>query len=105
MNYKVDDLVNIRVWEGKKLAKISDVMVSGWGTDYRVKFFEDGSEIVASGYLIEKIDLLELIKATCPTCGSSWKETVETHSIKKDCVKCGNNYEKALKEATIKLKN
>lgn len=95
--FESGDIVYVRGYEGNRFAKIVDVTISTWGTDYKVRF-NDGSEIVANGYLIEKINYLEFIDGKCPGCGESWKETSGFMEIYKDCTGCRLKQEEVRKE-------
>lgn len=100
---EVNDIVFVKGAEGKTFGKITEVMVAGWGNDYRVFFPEDGSSIVANGYLLEKINYLEFIAGHCPSCGNKWKETTGFMTVYKDCLKCNLKEEDVRKDHYRKI--
>lgn len=100
---EIGEIVYVRGYDENKFGKIVDIMVSGWGSDYRVRFAEDGSEIVVNGYLIEKINYLDFIDGKCPGCGNKWVETVGFMSIYKDCPKCKLKQEDVRREWARKI--
>ena len=88
MELKVGDFVQVEINGLHKMAKVLGISENSLHPIYSIEMVEDGSETLAGGGVLEKINIFSLMKTNCPKCGTSWSIKTEGVNDIRVCNKC-----------------
>lgn len=106
-DFKIGDIVEITHQPTNKWGRIIETpsmpMLYGGGS-VRIEFFEDGSKLYMSTYLLKKWTEKELLPTRCPICASLWHKVIGFNHDYFECTTCNVKKEDMIKKISNKIK-